>query len=166
VLLKFGVAESHAPCVAERSAQAQPPEADVACNDDVRVSIVGQLPGAAAVACSGWFGDLGVTLPSYAERRTMRNAPSDTLYQTGNQILKRSNVAGLDKHAEIACALILGNGVTCRLSQVRLQFLQGEDEKVPTHRAWCRRHWNANWPVGFGDARVTQSPLNLIISNL
>jgi len=38
--------------------QAQPPEADVACNDDVRVFIVGQLPGAAAVACTVWFGDL------------------------------------------------------------------------------------------------------------
>jgi len=31
--------------------QPQPPERDVACNDDVRVSIIGQLPGAAAV---GW----------------------------------------------------------------------------------------------------------------
>ena len=41
--------------VGERSAQAQPPEAGVACNDDVRVSINGQLPGAAAVACSVWF---------------------------------------------------------------------------------------------------------------
>jgi hypothetical protein len=41
-------------------AQAQPPERDVACNDDVRVSINGQLEGAAAVACSALFGPLNV----------------------------------------------------------------------------------------------------------
>jgi hypothetical protein len=38
------------------TAQAQPPEAGVGCNDDVRVSINDQLLGAAAVASSAWFG--------------------------------------------------------------------------------------------------------------
>jgi len=33
--------------------QPQPPERDVACNNDVRVSMIGQLPGAAAVGQSG-----------------------------------------------------------------------------------------------------------------
>ncbi|MCX5734986.1 MAG: hypothetical protein NTW68_11760, partial [candidate division NC10 bacterium] len=33
-------------------AQAQPPERHLACKDDVRVSINGQLPGIPAVACS------------------------------------------------------------------------------------------------------------------
>ena len=36
-------------------AHAQPPERDVNYNDDVRVSWIGQLPGAAAVACSALF---------------------------------------------------------------------------------------------------------------
>lgn len=40
------------------NAALQPPETDVACNDDVRVSIVGQMAGAAAVDCTVWFGDL------------------------------------------------------------------------------------------------------------
>jgi hypothetical protein len=42
--------------VVERSAYPQPPEAGVACNDDVRVLISGQLPGVAAFACRVWFG--------------------------------------------------------------------------------------------------------------
>jgi hypothetical protein len=37
---------------AERSTQAEPPAAAVACNDGVRVFIVGQLLGVAAVAWS------------------------------------------------------------------------------------------------------------------
>src|SRR5260370_14516572 len=42
-------------CAAQRPAQTQPPEPDMTCNDDVRVSIIGQLPAAAAVAYSGWL---------------------------------------------------------------------------------------------------------------
>jgi hypothetical protein len=34
----------------------EPPERDVTCKDDAHVSIIGQLPGAAAVACSDLLG--------------------------------------------------------------------------------------------------------------
>jgi len=44
------------------SCQAQPPERDVACKDDVRVSTIGQLPGAAAVANSGLLNGVGLRL--------------------------------------------------------------------------------------------------------
>jgi len=36
--------------------EAQPPERGVAWRDDVEVSRIGQLPGGAADACSGWLG--------------------------------------------------------------------------------------------------------------
>jgi len=39
-------------------AQPQPPECDVACNDNVRVSITDQLTSAAAVGWSDLFGKL------------------------------------------------------------------------------------------------------------
>src|SRR4030095_959643 len=49
----------HAPsCAAERPAQAQPPGVGMACNDDVRASIDGQLTGAAAVAWSASLDDV------------------------------------------------------------------------------------------------------------
>jgi len=44
--------------------QAQPPERDVACNEDVRVSIIGQLLCTAAVACS----DLGAMAYSWLQK--------------------------------------------------------------------------------------------------
>jgi hypothetical protein len=42
---------------ANAKAHAQPPGRDVACNDGVRISQTGELPDAAAVACSDLLAD-------------------------------------------------------------------------------------------------------------
>ncbi len=55
-------------------AQAQPPEAGVACKNDVRVSIDGKLPGVATAVCSVWFGLILRPLSSRVESPETRPA--------------------------------------------------------------------------------------------
>jgi hypothetical protein len=77
--------------VVERKGQAQPPEANVACNDDVRVSIIGQLPGVAAVACTVWFGDVS---PRFLKHRRTRMV--EGVSQPRKTTVSRASVSAYD----------------------------------------------------------------------
>jgi hypothetical protein len=87
----------------------------------------------------------------------MRLTPANTLYQTGNQILKPRNFAGLCERAKAARPLTRRDGVLCRLPQMRLQGMQRKDEKVAAHGPRLGQGRNTDWRVGFADACVTQS---------
>ena len=71
--------------------KAQPSERDVICNNDVRVSIIGQLPGAAAVAYSALFSASISSLRSW--RLHSGNHDSHNEESSGKQARNREAIA-------------------------------------------------------------------------